>query len=47
MGCELDAPAMQVGCGLRYTPDEESRAVSAAEAPVFFPDGFDGHGYAA
>jgi len=36
---------MQVGCGLRYAPDLHSRP-GAADAPVFFPDGFDGHGYA-
>ena len=38
---------MQAGCGLRYAPEEESQAIGPAGAPVFFPDGFDGHGYAA
>ena len=37
---------MQGGCGLGYAPERNPQADNAG-APVYFPDGFDGHGYIA
>ena len=46
--CELLAycfGAVQAGCGLRSSPEADI-FVGGATAPLFFPDRFDGHGYA-
>ena len=39
--------AVQGGCGLHYPPYRTMAVTEAAAAPVFFPDGYDGHGYVA
>ncbi len=38
--------ALQAGCGLRCSPEADI-FMGGATAPQFFPDRFDGHGYAA